>query len=109
MIRQPPQLDTVTLRPALSGTETIHPTNIYILRPFDPPGVGLSNHPQTAQFDPLKVGLSVGCGNPTHYLLRPAGRGQFWPLHTDGAVKKKALRRPRELRRLIGQPGASLT
>ncbi len=41
MIRPPPRLDTVTLRPALFDTVTIHPANIYILRPFDPT-VGLT-------------------------------------------------------------------
>jgi hypothetical protein len=53
-------------------------------------GVGLSSHPQTAQFDPLEVGINVGCDNPTHSLLRPAGGGgQFGPQHTDGAVKTR--------------------
>jgi hypothetical protein len=59
MIRPPPRLDTVTLRPAPSDTVTIRPTNVYILWQSDPTGVGLSDHPQTAQFDPLEVGLIV--------------------------------------------------
>jgi hypothetical protein len=58
-------LDTVTLRPAPSDTVTIRPTNVFILRQSDPT--------QTAQFDPLEVGLNVGCDNPTHSLLRLAG------------------------------------
>jgi hypothetical protein len=36
-------------------------------------GVGQSDHTQTTQFVPLEVGLNVGCDNPTHSLLRPAG------------------------------------
>jgi hypothetical protein len=53
-----PRLDTVTLRPAPSDTITICPTNVFILRQSD--------HTQTAQFDPLEVGLNIGCDNPTH-------------------------------------------
>jgi hypothetical protein len=68
-----PQLDTVTLRPAPSDTATIRPTNVFILRQSDPTGVGQSDHTQTAQFDPLEVGLNVGCDNPTRSLLHPAG------------------------------------
>jgi hypothetical protein len=49
-----------------SNTVSIHPTNVYILSRSDPTGVRLSNHPQTAQFDPLEVGLNVGCDNLTH-------------------------------------------
>jgi hypothetical protein len=39
---------------------------IYILRQSDPTGVRLSDHSQTARFDPLEVGLNVGCNNLTH-------------------------------------------
>jgi hypothetical protein len=60
-----PHLDTVTLRPALSNTVMNRPTNVHILRQSNPTGVGLSDHPQTARFDPLEVGLNVGCDNPT--------------------------------------------
>jgi hypothetical protein len=95
-----PQLDTVTLRPAPSDTVTIRPTNVFILRQSDPTGVGQSDHTQTAQFDPLEVGLNVGCNNPTHvqsdpHTFRPIlcsarrVRGQFGWRHTDGAVKKR--------------------
>jgi hypothetical protein len=68
-----PQLDTVTLRPAPFDTVTIRTTNVFILRQSDPTGVGQSDHTQTAQFDPLEVGLNVGCDYPTHSLLRLTG------------------------------------
>jgi hypothetical protein len=84
-----PQLDTVTLRPAPSDTVTIRPTNVYILRQSDPTGVGQSDYTQTAQFDPLEVGLNVGCDNPTHFCFARRVRGQFGQRHTDGAVKKR--------------------
>ncbi len=66
-----PQLDTVTLRPAPSNTVTIRPTNVFILRQSDPPGVRQSDHTQTAQFDPLEVGLNIGCDNLTHVQSDP--------------------------------------
>ncbi len=66
-----PQLDTVTLRPAPSDTVTIRPTNVSMLRQSVPTGVGQSDHTQTAQFDPLEVGLSVGCDNLTHVQSDP--------------------------------------
>jgi hypothetical protein len=66
-----PHLDTVTHRPAPSDTETIRPTNVFILRQSDPCGVGQSDHTQTAQFEPLEVGLNVGCDNLTHVQSDP--------------------------------------
>ncbi len=66
-----PQLDTVTLRPAPSDTVMICPTNVFTLRQSDPTGVGQSDHTQTAQFDPLEVGLNVGCDNLTHVKSNP--------------------------------------
>jgi hypothetical protein len=66
-----PLLDTVTLRPAPSGTVTIRPTNVFILKQSDPTGVGQSDHTQTAKFDPLEVGLNIGCDNPTHVESDP--------------------------------------
>ncbi len=89
-----PQLDTVTLRPTPSGTVTIRPRNVFILRQSDPTWVGQSDHTQTAQSDPLEVGLNVGCDNPTHEQsdpcsVSPAGYGQFGRRHTDGTVKKR--------------------
>jgi hypothetical protein len=71
MITPPPCLDTVTLRPTPSDTVTICPTNVFILRQSDPTGVGQSDHTQTAQFDPLEVGLNVSCDNPTHIKSDP--------------------------------------
>jgi hypothetical protein len=67
----PPRLDTMTLRPTVTDIVSIRPTNVYILRQSDSTGVGLSDHPQTAQFDPLEVTLSVGCDNPTHVQSNP--------------------------------------
>jgi hypothetical protein len=83
-----PQLDpvTVTLRPAPSDTVMIRPTNVFILRQYDPTGVGQSDHTQTVQFDPLELGLNVGCDHLTHiqsdtFSASPSGlggvRGQF--------------------------------
>jgi hypothetical protein len=94
MLMPPPLLDTVTLRPAPSNTVMIRLTNIFILRQSDPTGVGQSDHTQTAQFDPLEVGLNVGCDNLTHvqsdpFSAPPGGRVQFGQRHTDGAVKKQ--------------------
>jgi hypothetical protein len=66
-----PRLDTVILRPAPSDTLTIRPTNIFILRQSDPTGVEQSDHTQTAQFDPLEVGLNVSCDNLTHVQSDP--------------------------------------
>jgi hypothetical protein len=62
---------SVTLRPAPSDTVTIRHTNVCILRQSDPTGAELSDHPQTAQFDHLEVGLNVGCDNPTHVQSDP--------------------------------------
>ncbi len=89
-----PQLDTVTLRPALSDTVTIRPTNVFILRQSDPTGVGQSDHTQTAQFDPLEVGLNVGCDNPTHvqtdpFSASPGGLGDSSGDNTQMALLKK--------------------
>ncbi len=66
-----PQLDTVTLRPAPSDTVMICPTNVFTFRQSDPTGVGQSDHTQTAQFDPLEVGLNIGCDNLTHVQSNP--------------------------------------
>ncbi len=90
-----PQLDTVTLRPALSDTVTIRPTNVFILRQSDPTGVGQSDHTQTAQFDPLRSGSKRWLWQSDPRTIRPIFcfarrvRGQFGRRHTDGAVKKR--------------------
>ncbi len=96
-----PQLDTVTLQPAPSDTVTIRPINIFILRQSDSTGVGQSDHTQTAQFDPLEVGLNVGCDNPTHvqsdpFSASPGGLGdssgddtQMALLRNDAAPPEK--------------------
>ncbi len=86
-----PHLDTVTLRPAPSDTVTIRPTDVFILRQSDPTGVGQSDHTQTAQFDPLEVGLNIGCDNPTHvqsdpFSASPSGLGD-----SSGDDKQMAL------------------
>jgi hypothetical protein len=107
MIR-PPLLDTVTLRPALSDTVTILPTNVYILRQSDPPGVGLSDHPQTAQFDPLDVGLIVGCDIPTHIQSDPFG-GDSSDHNTQMELLKNGAAPPERTSPTHGKLGASLT
>ncbi len=73
-------LDTVTIQPAPSDTVMICPTNVCILWQSDPTGIGLSNHLQTAQFDPSEVSLNVGYDNPTHgysdpFSAPPSGGG----------------------------------
>jgi hypothetical protein len=83
----------VTLRPAPSDTVTIRPTNFYILRQSDPTGVGQSDHTQTAQFDPLEVGLNVSCDNPTHvqsdpFSASPGGLGDSSGDDTQMALLK---------------------
>jgi hypothetical protein len=50
---------------------TIRPTNVYIMWQSDPTGFELSDHPQTAQFDPSEMGLNIGCDNPTHIQSDP--------------------------------------
>jgi hypothetical protein len=70
----------------------IRPTNVYILRQSDPTGVGQFDHTRTTQFDPLEVGLNVGCDNPIHvqydpFSAPPGRRGQSGRRHTDGTVK----------------------
>jgi hypothetical protein len=96
-----PHVDTVTLRPAPSGTVTIRPTNVFILRQSNHKEVGQSDHTQTAQFDPLEVGLIVGCDNPTHgqsdpFSASPGGLGdslgddtQMAPLKTGAAPPER--------------------
>jgi hypothetical protein len=66
-----PRSDTMTLRSAPSDTVTIRPTNVFILRQTDPTVVEQFNHTQTVQFDPLEVGLNLGCDNPTHVQSDP--------------------------------------
>jgi hypothetical protein len=59
-------------------------TNVFILRQSDPTGVGQSDHTQTAQFDPLEVGLNVGCDNPTHVQSDPRTiRPTYNPTHVQ--------------------------
>ncbi len=40
--------------------------NPKVVRLSDPTEVGLSDHPQTAQFDPWKAGLNIRCDILTH-------------------------------------------
>ncbi len=71
----------------------MRPTNVYILRQSDPTGVELSDHPQTAQFGPLEVGLNVGCDNPTHEqsdpVSAPPGGGGRLGHYTQMVLLKK--------------------
>ncbi len=84
----------MTLRPAPSDTVTIRPTNVFILRQSYPTGVGQSDHTQTAQFDPLEVGLNVGCDNPIHvqsdtFSALPSRLGDSLGDDTQMALLKK--------------------
>jgi hypothetical protein len=108
-----PQLDTVTLRPAPSVTVTIRPTNVFILRQSDPTGVGQSDHTQTAQFDPLEVGLNVGCDNPTHvqsdpFSASPGGLGDSLGDNTQMALLKKGAAPPERTSPMHGSAGHKL-
>jgi hypothetical protein len=94
-----PHLDTVTLRPAPSDTVTIRSTNAFILRQSNPTGVGQSDHTQTAQFDPLEVGLKVGCDNLTHiksdpFSASPSGLGDSLGDNTQMALLKNGAAPP---------------
>jgi hypothetical protein len=108
-----PQLDTVTLRPAPSDTVTIRPTNVFILRQSDPTGVGQSDHTQTAQFDPLEVGLNVGCDNPTHvqsdpFSASPGGLGDSSGDDTQMALLKNGAAPPERTSPTHGSAGRKL-
>jgi hypothetical protein len=108
-----PQLDTVTLRPAPSDTVTIRPTNVFILRQSDPSGVGQYDHTQTAQFDPLEVGLNVGCDNPTHvqsdpFSASPGGLGGSSGDDTQMALLKNGAAPPERTPPTHGSAGRKL-
>ncbi len=81
----------MTLPAAPSGTVTIRPTNVFILRQSDPTEVGQSDHTQTAQFDPLEVGLNVGCDNPTHKQSDPFSASPGGLRDSSGDDTKMAL------------------
>jgi hypothetical protein len=108
-----PRLDTVTLQPAPSDAVTIHPTNVYILRQSDPKGVGQSDHPQTAQFDPLEVGLNVVCDNPTHvqsdpFSASPGGLGDSSGDNTQMVLLKNDAAPPKRTSPTHGSAGRKL-
>ncbi len=108
-----PQLDTVTLRPALSDTVTIRPTNVFILRQSDPTGVGQSDYTQTTQFDPLEVGLNIGCDNLTHvqsdlFSASPGGLGNSSGDDTQMAVLKNGTAPPERTSPTHGSAGRKL-
>jgi hypothetical protein len=108
-----PQLDTVTLRPALSDTVTIRFTNVFILRQSDPTGVGQSDHTQTAQFDPLEVGLNICCDNPTHvqsdpFFASPGGLGDSSGDDTQMALLKNGAAPPERTSPTHGSAGCKL-
>ncbi len=108
-----PQLDTVTLRPAPSDTVTIRPTKVFILRQSDPTGVRQSDHTQTAQFDPLEVGLNVGCDNPTHvqsdsFSASPGRLGESSSDDTQMALLKNGAAPPERTSPTHGSAGRKL-
>jgi hypothetical protein len=113
MITPPPRLDTVTLRPAPSDTVMIRPTIVYKLRQSDPTGVGQSDHPQSAHFDPLEVGLNVGCDNLTHvqsdpFSASPVGLGDSSGDDTQMALLKKGAAPPERTSPTHGSAGCKL-
>ncbi len=108
-----PQLDTVTFRPAPSHTVTIRSTNVFILRQSDTTGVGQSDHTQTAQFDPLEVGLNVGCDNPAHvqsdpFSASPGGLGDSSGDDTQMALLKNSAAPPKRTSATHGSAGRKL-
>jgi hypothetical protein len=108
-----PRLATVTLRPAPSDTVTIRPTNVFILRQSDPTGVRQSDHTQTAQFDPLEVGLNVGCVNPTQvqsdpFSALPGGLGDSSGDDTQMALLKNGAVPPERTSPTHGSAGRKL-
>ncbi len=103
----------MTLRPAPSDTVTIRPTNVFILRQYDPTGVGQSNHTQTAQFDPLEVDLNVGCDNPTHiqsdpFSASPGGLGDSSGEDTEMVLLKNGTAPPERTSPTHGSVGRKL-
>ncbi len=108
-----PRLDTVTLRLAPSNAVTIRSTNVFILRQYDPTGVGQSDHTQTAQFDPLDVGLNVGCDNLTHeqsdpFSASPGGLGDSSGDDTQMALLKNGAVPPERTSPTHGSVGCKL-
>ncbi len=73
------------------------------------------DHTQTAQFEPLEVGLNVGCDNPTHvqsdsFSASPGGLGDSSGDDTQMALLKNGAVPPeRTSHPPLGQLGASLT
>ncbi len=103
----------MTLRPALSNTVMIRPTKVFILRQSDPTGVGQSDHTQTAQFDPLEVGLNVGCDNPTHvqsdpFFASPGGLGDSSVDDTQMMLLKNGAAPPKRTSPKNGSAGHKL-
>ncbi len=109
-----PRLDAVTLQPAPSDTVTFRQTNVFILRQSVSTGVRQSDHTQTTQFDPLEVGLNIGCDNLTHeqsdpFSASPGGLGYSLGDDTQMALLKSGAAPPERTSPRMGQPGASLT
>jgi hypothetical protein len=103
----------VTLRPAPFDTVMIRPTNVFISRQSDPTEVGQSDHTPTAQFDPLEVGLNVGCDNPTHvqsdpFSALPGGLGDSSGDDTQMALLKNGAAPPKITSPTHGSAGHKL-
>jgi hypothetical protein len=103
----------VTLRPAQSDTVTIRPTNVFISRQSDPTGVGQSDHTQTPKFDPLEVGLNIGCDNPTHvqsdpFSASPGGLGDSSGDDTQMVLLKNGAAPPERTSATHGSAGRKL-
>jgi hypothetical protein len=96
-----------------------HPTlqrftpQTFTLRQSDLTGVRQSDHPQTAQFDPLEVGLNVGYDNPTHkqsdpFSASPAGLGDSSGDDTQMALLKNGTAPPERTSPKHGSAGCKL-
>ena len=91
----------------------ILPTDNFILRQSDPTGVGQSDHAQTAQFDPLEVGLNIGCDNLTHvqsdpFSASPGGLGDSLGDNTQMALLKNGAVPPERTSPSHGSAGRKL-
>ncbi len=91
----------------------IRSTNVFILRESDPTGIGQSDHTQTTQFDPLEVGLNVGCDNPTHgqsdpFSAFPSRLGDSLGNDTQMALLKNGAAPPERTSLTHGSAGRKL-
>jgi hypothetical protein len=85
------------------------PTNVYILWQSSLTGVRLSDHPETGQFNPLKMGLNVRCDNLTlgqsDPFSAPPGGGDSVDHDTQLALLKNDTAPPESTSPMHGSAG----